>query len=559
MPSPTLHHTGIIDLEQPGALLDPRFVTLGPEISKMRPWQRRRMERKLRRERYQKVPELWATLGRKHENKPLNTEGKIRFSKRGNYSSDSVTLEMVKEIRDSLPAGIKKEHVLERYIDLTEADFKWEPDTFDINKLPELRLTVFLNKSEGALVYYDYGSKAGISTDEGIEFIQPAPTDAAYSTDRDRLDYFFPVLPPREVEALRKGAGKGKTHKLSDRKESARFVIKVLTFRRGKGTESSTGLIRRAIRNLSSQLRGKGREEAVPERYRLLKFYVRGNYFHEIKARDIDPKQKTLLLVHGTFTDTHGSYGGLFAHSGQEPDTFLSELMRDGIFEQIIAFDHRTVFDDGFTNAEMLKKLLGGLKFVHPVAVTGSSRGGVVAYILAMKGRIPNFTVSKVLTVSGAFGVGYLEKARKGLGFLSAMRRLSPVKLPVLAILAQHSAEWFTGQPGLRQITPGDELLEAVLNPAAAQGAAAYLNIRADWHPDIAPGLRGPRVILDWSIRFFLGRKHDWVVGYENQTHPVAGRSQPPKSIKGVHTRTMIAGSTDPNPRAFMRAFLSRP
>ncbi len=555
MPSPILHYTGIIDLSEPGALLDPRFVTLGPEISKMRPWQRRRMERKLRRERYQKVPELWATLGWNHHNKALKPGGKIRFSKKGNYDSSSITLEMVKCIRDSLPAGIKKEHVLERYIDLTEVDFKWEPETFDINKLPELRLTVFLNKSEGALVYYDYGSKAVNSTDEGIEFIHPAPTNAAYSTDRDRLDYFFPLLPPREAEALSNGAGKGKTHKLSNRKESARFVIKVLTFKRGKGTESSTGLIRRAIKNLSTLLRGNGQEEAIPERYRLLMFHAQGNYFHEIKARDIDPKQKTLLLVHGTFSDTHGSYGGLFARSGQTPDTFLSELMRDGIFEQIIAFDHRTVFDDGFTNAEMLKKLLGGLKFAHPIAIMGSSRGGVLAYLLATEGLMPHFKVDKVLTISGAFGVGYLDKAQKGLGLLNAFRKINPVELPLLVTLAQHSAQWLVDQPGLRQITPGDKLLLNVIGPNVQHSAAAYMNIRTDWHPSIAPRLKGPKIMLDRAIRLFLGKKHDWVVGYSNQVHDVPYKSQAPKSIKGVHTQTMIAGRAQPDPRDFILGF----
>ncbi len=542
-----------IDLSKAGKLFDKRFLTIGPDISEMSKGQLRRLHRKIKRQQKTKVKEAWATLGWNHYNKHLKASGSITFSTEGNYNSDSVTLDMVKAIRGSTAGTLPDEFVLERYIDLSKLDLQWTKDKFHIDKLPELRLTLFLDNSEGALVYYDYGSRLHHSSDEGIDFITPEPTNASHSTDRDRLNYYFPIIPHKSVEAI-EGDNGDFTHQMSEINEAARFVIKILTYKRGSG--KSTKIVKDGIDILINHLEKKGKEEEISERYDLLVFNPAANDFESTKdGGQVDFDKKTLMLVHGTFANTRQSFGGLFAEVNGARDTFLQQLIQEGIFEQIIAFDHRYLFDDAFDNAENLKRLLGQNTFSRPISLMGTSRGGVVAYVLAKEGICPNFTVEKVLTVSAAFGVGYLLHAKNALGFLNNLKRMSQVTMPILAVVAQHSAEWFISQPGLQQIRLGSKPLSRVLAKDARHNAVTYLNIRTDWDKSIATGFKAPKVLLDWSIRIFLGKQHDWVVGYEHQHHHVQGRSLPAKHIAGVHTRILLKGNASPDPRSFIREY----
>lgn len=89
-----------------------------------------------------------------------------------------------------------------------------------------------------------------------------------------------------------------------------------------------------------------------------------------------DRRAKILLLVHGTFSSTTGSFGALsYTEPGQK---FLTKVLEK--YDIVIGFDHRTLSDDPKANAlDLLKRLQQGT-WPHPpkVDAIAFSRGGLV-------------------------------------------------------------------------------------------------------------------------------------------------------------------------------------
>ncbi|MDH0748868.1 CHAT domain-containing protein [Pseudomonas sp. GD03842] len=83
---------------------------------------------------------------------------------------------------------------------------------------------------------------------------------------------------------------------------------------------------------------------------------------------------QVLLLIHGTFSSTSGSFGALTAHeSGRE---FLSQAYQK--YDAVIGFDHKTLAEDVETNAQAMALVLGGLPRGTIVDSVAFSRGGLV-------------------------------------------------------------------------------------------------------------------------------------------------------------------------------------
>lgn len=178
---------------------------------------------------------VWASLGWKN-NQPFSFE--ILNSKVGNREElkrDRSAKNCIQNLQ-SFNDEIKnvKNDVLERYIDFQDEDFgiNWL-DIENVNQIPDLKLVLFVEETEGAMVYYQhqYKNREGLSEDQYVfeEYIQCEKTEN-YTSQRDRLIYHFPVLPPfqYETDAL------GNIFWLKKNRETS-FKLKIITFKRKSG------------------------------------------------------------------------------------------------------------------------------------------------------------------------------------------------------------------------------------------------------------------------------------------------------------------------------------
>jgi hypothetical protein len=528
------------------------FLPIGTPYSELTESDKLMLDLKIAKSLQEKPEKTWATLGWKRKGKKFRPKGRLHFSKYGHDDSHGPTKEIIEVLHAAKPLDEGHKFVLERYIDLTDVDFEEAgKDAKDIDELPMLRLTVFVEEDEGAVVYLDYGSKSkDEQPDYGTDFIPPQPTDKNFSFKRDRLNYHIPLLQKEHREKLAEADP-------SKPGEAARFVAKVLTYKRKKDSTPKKW-IQEGLKYVANESVQAGAELVLGKTYGLHKFHYHKNTFSLVDANNpIEPDAKTLLLVHGTFVDHTKSFAGTFGTEKKRvngadtvvTNTFLQGLIDSNKFQQIIAFDHSTVFDDSAENLNQLRALLaealGQARFTQPVSLLGTSRGGVVCYDIAASRNMP-FTVDKVATVSAAFGVGYLSKAARAFRLMKAMRVLTGATIPLVVQLAQMSGEWLIKQPGLAQIKPDDKRLTRVMNASPASLATIYYNIRTDWDASVPnperPLLRGVKSFVDFLIKPILGKTHDWVVGYEKQMW-LKQNDLPHGHIDNVHTKVMNPAS----------------
>ena len=90
----------------------------------------------------------------------------------------------------------------------------------------------------------------------------------------------------------------------------------------------------------------------------------------------VDPHRPILLFLHGTFSSTQGSFGGL----PKEIWAHLAQLYGD----QIFGFDHRTLSESPIQNALDLVRLLPDDAVLHLVT---HSRGGLIGELLSRRAR----------------------------------------------------------------------------------------------------------------------------------------------------------------------------
>lgn len=508
---------------------------------------------------------VWATIGWMNDD-DFQLNGKIKYSKVGNEDYDLFTLRMVNEIRKFLGEG-KGFSVTERFIDLSDISFDFSMDgDFEVEKIPELRLTLFVRPDEGAIVYYQYCDEGDFrDPDSQLEFIQPEATDSSYSSNRDRLHYYFPILPSYEIEENR-----GKI-KLTDNKRKIGFYIKILTYKRNNKVakelmdeaihcinEASTSLEeKRAIlidRLFPSLHPYKAVEKLGYGKYRILKLNIEDNQFYEVNNQmTIDADAKTILLNHGTFVTTSESFGELYNNS-----TTLVDLINDSEYEQILAFDHQTISHDIDTNLRELYQRLEGVKFSKPVSLIGTSRGALVCTRLCTDPKNEYFKVDKILTFSGAYGVGFLVQPKAisvGLSVLRVILRGSPSTFVIS--LAQFSAKFIRGLPGLDAMNPENQVLAKMLEDIRTSGVLVHC-VAADWKPFLAPKHR--RLfsrVLDISLRIWLGRKHDWVVNFQNQQLAHNSNLQITNKISSVHVKNFDLSYVKPNTHNIILTFFN--
>ncbi|MCH2213582.1 MAG: amidohydrolase [Flavobacteriales bacterium] len=446
---------------------------------------------------------VWGTLGY-FSDEPIDWLGNFKISNDGNqdFNKESELYKEIQYIKYMYPDLDETRDIKEKVIDLRNLNFEF-PRIFENDEVPKLRMDVFLDHDEGALVFYQL--RRHNAKEKHIEFIQPQPT-IGNSLQRDRLSYHFNIIPKKIIEVSEEVPTK---YVLSDENSADDFIVKVLIFKRKleskkipQNSDEIIGQLEEDIERRSGNLLAK--------KHRLLIFDRKKNKFRKVNGRRlIDPTKKTLFLIHGTFASTKGSFGDVY--------DWIRSLLDEMMYEQILGYDHPTLFDDAEENTIELYKLFrkyGVSSFTKTVDVIGTSQGGLIAqYMANLKGEY--MSIGKVaLLASGA--VDYLTFANNLSKGLKLMRKvfgaLGIGQVALISGLLQHSIDWVISRKGLNMLRPGSESLNQIIYSTPISEKTKYLPIGGNYSNK--EGLRG---ILERSIDFILGNDNDWVVSTKNQ------------------------------------------
>ena len=471
-------------------------------------------------------PKIWGTLGKADNDTEIGWSGELNYSQIGNLESEGLTVEEIDHIYNMNPlVNRENTRVIERYINIDNVNFPEINQIYSLRDLPKLRLTLFLNPDEGALVFFHHfkGSRRN-EKESDLEYILPEATPE-YTTNRDRLTYYFHLLPKRKFVENNDG-----TYSFG-RQCNATSVLKILVFKRLESERDSYYIVQKAIERIR-----------LHRRYKIVKYNALSNDFDDCQnpQSELRSNAKTLLLIHGTFSSTKGSFGGLL-ETEHAPTKWLQQKSLQ--YEQIIGFNHSTIMHNADDNLRHFRELLQGIQFTDkPLDVVTFSRGGLVGKQLICGLSNEFFPVRKAALVSCANGVGYFTAAQQ-LGLLFRYLKKSPYVPDVemgciISLFAQHSAKFFLSRPGAMQMTIGDPSLDSILNalPAPQNKTVQFYAISGRWTKNVGKdsnllkriGQRGANIL---TIPI-LGTPNDFVVntsrqqllppGYESVCPPLA-------------------------------------
>lgn len=225
--------------------------------------------------------------------------------------------------------------------------------------------------------------------------------------------------------------------------------------------------------------------------------------------------ERSLLLLHGTFSNANGAYGKLAG-------TDFFDRVRARYGDRIYAFNHFSVSRTPEENARML---LDGLPpGEHTFDVITHSRGGLVLRNLVERraklgAAADRFRLGHaVLVASPNDGTPLATPARweQTLGWFANLMELFPDNpfttgaewiSEALVWLASHAAN---DLPGLRSMDGAGELVGELQSPPGPP-ANAYSALVSNFHPDDALWQR----VLDVGVDEFFGSANDLVVPSE--------------------------------------------
>lgn len=472
----------------------------------------------------EKIDGLWGTLGWA-DDRPVLASGTIFFSENGTLAHRGVTKELAQFIRDQNPDIENLSDIRERFIDLSTCQFHDVPTRIKNEEEIHLRFELFLEKDEGALVYLQDNPK-GIhnSIHSLVNFITPEPTKD-FTQNRTSLSYHFAYSFGKEMEY------NNETVILKDEPRIMVSVLKILTFKRKALPPQS--YFKSAAEHLNTALVETvhaGLSVLGNKKYKLFRYdkslnsSEKGGDFVEVTDPSrLDPQARTLFLFHGTFSSVEGSFGELcipsIADNGKTISPF-QKLLMDGVFEQIIGFNHPTASQSVDENVQAFYALLGDLKFTKPVDMITTSRGALVAETLLSSAQTnAYFTVGRMLTFAPAHGSDLLQVA-KGLDrFLSILRgRTSSLGWGYIVALAQFSIKAIATQPGLKDMLPDSEKIKSILS-ATPNNAVSIQAMIGDFDKSLIskPLLRILTNGADALIRLAFKSETDWVIGCPEQ------------------------------------------
>ncbi len=503
-----------------------KYIILGSDKLKDSLYVKEHVVPKIHKHKKELIEGFWGTLGFA-DDRPIDWKGTLKFSNNGNNEFESLIEDEVNLIKQGIPdLKIDSSSIKERFISFEDVDVKL-PELFTLEQIPKLRLDLMLSPDEGAIMFYqDYKDN---DIEEDILYIQPKPTDNNNTNERDRLTYIFDILPKFHIEADKDFPTQ---YKLKKERRKERFIVKIITFKRTYSRLSDRKKLgsKEIIEQTQTEINKLIQKTPLPKDHRLLLYSREQNTFREAKMNDIDSTKKTLCLVHGTFSDTEGSFGDLYGEKGD----FLYEIVSSNnptLYEQVIAFDHPTLFYDAEGNINEFFNCLDRLRiesFNKAVDLIGTSQGGLLVQYLANLSQ-DRIEVGKVALVSSANGVGYLSAAKFVPKLLSVLRKAltktGNIPGAIITALAQHSAEFLLKQPGLVLMTPGSKELNSIIQNEPYREGTSYYPIVSDYDRDIFKNrfaltkyfMRVLCGAADYAAKPFLGKYHDMVVGTREQ------------------------------------------
>ncbi len=284
----------------------------------------------------------------------------------------------------------------------------------------------------------------------------------------------------------------------------------------------------------------------------------------ENPAMEIQSNVKTLLLFHGTFSSTDGTYGGLNEVLEDSPERWFLKKLSEG-YDQIIGFNHSTIMEWPEENLSRFRAMMGSVNFRDlPLDLITFSRGGLVGKLFICDPANANFPVRKAVMVSCANGVGYFDKAKyigTFLRYLKVEEALSKTPMgAIISLIAQHSAKYFLGLPGPTIMNKDSKELKALLKmkPAPHNAGVQMVAFSGNWTRKVAKGdfLRrvgqGAAFVLTAPI---LGLPNDFVVNRNHQEIMPEGQTTLPVRFETIHTRFFKSELTAKNIREKLDEF----
>lgn len=255
---------------------------------------------------------------------------------------------------------------------------------------------------------------------------------------------------------------------------------------------------------------------------------------------------RVLLLVHGTFSSTAGSFGQLVTH--KDGEAFLDAALAH--YDAVLGFDHKTLAEKVETNAEALADALAGLPQGTQVDAVAFSRGGLVFRVLAEElfpVRRPDVRFGKVVFV-GCTNAGthlaepdnwdaladlytnaIMAAARVVTGLIGvALDPLVSLAIKTLGEFVQYLAQVGVSErrvPGLASMEPDGETVRR-LNAAtdALPAAPAYSAVTSNFAPRFEPSRGLSREVVQLLLDkvtddLWQGAHNDLVVDTQSMTN----------------------------------------
>jgi|GEM_PF-2562765 len=90
-------------------------------------------------------------------------------------------------------------------------------------------------------------------------------------------------------------------------------------------------------------------------------------------------------------------------------------------------------------------------------------------------------------------------------------------------------------------MTPSSKRLKKILDSTPIDPTTRFKAVAADWSKELPSLLKYKPldIALDAAIKLFLGKEHDWVVGFDAQKITPPGYSDDPVSIMSMHVKNL--------------------
>lgn len=502
-----------------------KFIVLNSEKSETGSYEKIFID-KINTKNSSSISGLWGTLGFAND-APINWKGHLEISNDGNDNFVGPVAEEVGLLKQCHPhLNFDSNSIKEKFISFKHLDIPVE-NGFGLDEIPELRLELMLEKNEGAIVFYQMGDDEDEET--AIEYIQPQKTEGFNIDERDRLTYKFDIIPQNVIKPIK---GFPEKYTLDTEKDPKDFLIKIITFIRTVGEKSTSNINSKdVILEIKEQLNKTILKSKLHKPHKILIYKREDDDFVEALPYEIKADKKTLFLMHGTFGSTQSSFESFY----NTENSLLSSLTNPSIenhYEQVLSFDHPTLFFGAEENIEALFQCLTALNFnsfKSKVDFIGTSQGSLLIKYLA-NNHDERIIVGKAILISSANGVGYFTVGKFVARFLSILKRFfkSPASYPyaLISAVAQHSAEFLLEQPGFQIMTPNSEKLNNILKGVPKTKDTCYYPIINDYDESILENENRKLVrffkkmggrLIDAATKKMLGEYNDWVVGSKEQ------------------------------------------